>query len=807
MQENTNVFKIIGLRVLPECDKSLQKVLTTDVTYFLCNDYEDDGKGGVCLRSDAQPLSSTFFCIGDNYGGPYVNLSCVVGHNGDGKSSLVELIIRVLNNFAYLTGFLADHKNLKYIPGLYAKLFYLVNDSVCCINCLGNIIELIVDGGVTFSRDFEEVKIKTEKRTKRLYIQTHDVTNLFYTLVSNYSLYAYNSEEFKSETNSIKAEDSWITALFHKNDAYQTPIVLSPQRKKGIIDINRQYDLAIQRLGELFFDCRCGKYMITATEKAEGIVYSLEKESKLITRTIGEYMSDSTKGAENVILFQGGFKSHHLRRKYVLDLNKKTELQLNINFWEHIDRRFFESNLLDIALKNCNVILMATGKKGETNIQTDLYDYLKKLESKLHKRKGYSLAKSNIEEFWNNWGGELTFMQFQRIYLVFEVYTKWLEILGTEEFKPFNSQTMTERDHALWYLVYKTIRVIENYPDFIAGGLKDYEIPHFFFHDEVRKRNVQKWFNAIDKDVNKDKSHITIKLRQCLYFLKHHNTAKLLTEGNVETAEIKRVLTDTGFGRYLDCETYYNEIEDKNDVGSALPPPIFDFDFVISRDNDSQYYPLSRMSSGERQLLNSSSSVVYHLKNIARSKAQGIKIIYHNVNVILEEVELYFHPEYQRRFIKYLLEQIQNAHLPSDMAINMLFITHSPFILSDIPRQHVLFLKDGKMDRSMQEDTFGANIHTLLQNGFFLSSVPIGEFAKGKISEMFKTLNKSESLTQDELDNLSKLIPLVSEPLLRSQLMRLYSQRKNFENGDYMAKIEALEVRIRDLEKQLNGNN
>ena len=633
------------------------------------------------------------------------------------------------------------------------------------------------------------------------------MNNLFYTLVSNYSLYAYNSEEFKAETNSIKAEDSWITALFHKNDAYQTPIVLSPHRKKGIIDINRQYALALQRLGELFFDCRCGKYMITATEKAEGIVYSLEKESKLITNTIGEYMSDSTKGARNVILFQGGFKSHNSRRKYVLDLNKKPELQLNIDFWEHIDKRFFESNLLDIALKNCNTILMDTGKNGETNMQTDLYGYLKKLESKLNKRKGYSLAKSNIDEFWKNWGGELSFMQFQRIYLVFEVYTKWLEMLGTEEFKPFNPQNMTERDHALWYLVYKTIRVIENYPDFIAGGLKDYEIPHFFFHDEVRKRNVQKWFNAIDKDINKDKSHLTIKLRQCLYYLKHQKSAQLLSEGNTKTAEIKRVLTDSGYSRYLDCELYYNAIEDENDVGSALPPPFFDFDFVISRDGDSQHYLLSRMSSGERQLLNSSSSVVYHLKNIAKSKAQGIKIVYHNVNVILEEVELYFHPEYQRRFIKYLLEQIQNAHLPSDMAINLLFITHSPFILSDIPRQQVLFLKDGKMDRSMQEDTFAANIHTLLQNGFFLNSVPIGDFAKEKISEMFKILNKSESLSKLELEKLSKEIPLVSEPLLRGQLMRLYSQRKNFENGDYMAKIEALEVRIHELEKQVNGNN
>ena len=807
MQENVNEFRIIGLRVLSECDISLRKVLKTDVTYFLCNAYEDDGKGGVCLRSDAQPLPSSFFSVGNRGKGPNVSVSCIVGHNGDGKSSLVELIIRILNNFSYLAGFLADHKVLKFIPGLHAKLFYQVNNIVCCINCQGNKVELIVDGATKYSRLYDEVKVKTEKRTKRLFIIEHDLTTLFYTLVSNYSLYAYNSEEFKFETETKDAKDSWIAALFHKNDAYQTPVVLTPHRKAGIIDINMQYSLAKQRLEELFFDCSNGKYLITGTEKAEGIVYSLEKESKLVTNTIKEYLSDPNRGLKNVILLKGDFKARKKYGKNVLDLDKKSELQLNIDFWEHFDRQFFESDLIGLAQNNCNSMLMSTGDSGENNMHTDLFRYLRRLESKLKKSKRNSLAKSNIKEFYNNWGGELTFLQFQRIYLIFEVYKKWLEILGTEEFRPFKPQSMTERDHAVWYLVYKTIRVIENYPDFIAGGLKDYEIPHFFFHDEVRKRNVLKWFKAIDKDIKKDKSHITIKIRQCLYYIKHQETAKLLTEGNAETAEIKRVLTTSGYSRYLDCELYYNAIEDKIDVGSALPPPIFDFDFVISRDNDSLYYPLSRMSSGERQLLNSASSVVYHLKNIARSKSQGIKIIYRNVNVILEEVELYFHPEYQRRFIKYLLEQIKNAHLPSDMAINLLFVTHSPFILSDIPRQHVLFLKDGKMDRSMQEDTFAANIHTLLQNGFFLNSVPIGEFAKEKISEMFQILNKSELLTQQELDKLSKEIPLVSEPLLRGQLMRLYSQRKNFENGDYMAKISALEDRIHELEKQLNDNN
>lgn len=806
MQDNNGLFKLIGIKVLPECDKSLRKVLRTDATYFFCNDYEDDGEGGVRLRRDAQPLSPLFFCKGNNWNGPKVNISCVVGHNGDGKSSLIELIIRLINNFAYLSGFLSDHTDLKFIPGLHVKLFYLANNRVCCVSCLGDKVELMIGRNVTNSWNYTSGKMRQVKRTKRFFIEDTDTDHLFYTLISNYSLYAYNSEEFKSETNTMEAEESWIAALFHKNDAYQTPIVLAPHRKKGVIDVNRQYHLSMQRLSELFFDCRHGKYNISNTEKAEGIVYGLERKSKLITKTISEYVSDLNRGARNVINLSGCFSAGKKRAKYNLDLSNTKELQLSLEFWEKFDRRFFFTGLISLANVNSNVIVTSREASGNLTIETDLDKYLSELKNKIKKRKGFGIARGNIEEFLGIGGGGLTFMQFQRVFLVFEVYKQWLEKLGDNDLLPFNPNKMTVRDHAMWYLIYKTIRVIENYPDFMAGGLKDYEIPHYFFSEEVRNNNIHKWFKSIFNDIEKDKTHLTTKIRQTLNYLQNKETASLLLRKDFKSDELKRVVSESGYSYFLDCEQYYKAIGDKSDTSSELPPPIFDYDFVISRDDES-LYSLSRMSSGERQLLNSASSVVYHLKNIANSKAQGIKIVYRNVNVMLEEVELYFHPEYQRRYINYLLDQIEFAKLPSTMAINLVFVTHSPFILSDIPRQQVLFLKDGKMDRSMQEDTFGANIHTLLQNGFFLGSVPIGEFAKEKISIMFKTLNKSESLTSKEFKQLSREIPLVSEPLIRSQLMRLYSQRKSFENGEYKAKIEALESRVHELEERLNDKN
>lgn len=67
------------------------------------------------------------------------------------------------------------------------------------------------------------------KNIQNLKELSHD---FFYTFVSNYSLYAYNSLELNKEYTDDN--QCWIEKIFHKNDGYQTPIVLNPYRKKVI---------------------------------------------------------------------------------------------------------------------------------------------------------------------------------------------------------------------------------------------------------------------------------------------------------------------------------------------------------------------------------------------------------------------------------------------------------------------------------------------------------------------------------------------------------------------------------------------
>ena len=124
-----------------------------------------------------------------------------------------------------------------------------------------------------------------------------------------------------------------------------------------------------------------------------------------------------------------------------------------------------------------------------------------------------------------------------------------------------------------------------------------------------------------------------------------------------------------------------------------MPPPIFNSEIIMKRDKDEAEIPFYKLSSGERQFLFLMSSVIYHVMNI--KSVPTSRIAYRYVNIILDEVELCFHPEYQRTFLYKLLQSIQRLHLNTYCGFNIIITTHSPFLLSDIPQSNVLYLEDG----------------------------------------------------------------------------------------------------------------
>jgi len=207
-----------------------------------------------------------------------------------------------------------------------------------------------------------------------------------------------------------------------------------------------------------------------------------------------------------------------------------------------------------------------------------------------------------------------------------------------------------------------------------------------------------------------------------------------------------------------------------------MPPAIYSWDILFQYRGQDELIPFSSFSSGEKQKLYNIGAIVYHLSNINTSSGD---IKYDAVNIILEEIELYFHPEWQRTLIFDLMDMIRQTKLDNINSINIIFVTHSPYILSDIPKTNVLFLKDGMPSYNMQENTFGANINSLLKNGFFMPGLPIGEFAHYKIDSIFSKLHSGD-ISDEELKKIKQDILLVGEPFIRQQLMTLYNTYTEF---------------------------
>jgi predicted ATP-binding protein involved in virulence len=252
---------------------------------------------------------------------------------------------------------------------------------------------------------------------------------------------------------------------------------------------------------------------------------------------------------------------------------------------------------------------------------------------------------------------------------------------------------------------------------------------------------------------------------------------------------------------------------------------------------NNKFYNYSNFSDGEKHYFG---SLVNFYNDNLENKFQD-KII------LIDELELYLHPNWQKTFFNLILGNLEKNKLK----VNLLMTTHSPFILSDLPKENVIFLN--KFDEKDKEElkikypklnlnglengncinvskyielkTFGANIHTLLSDGFFMSDGLMGEFAKSKISEIKKFYEliqnlqnkgkiknknlwkKSYERRKTRFENIQKII---GEPFLQTII-------KNYLDDLYLTfsddktlidkELAELEKRKKQLESLKNAKN
>ncbi len=174
--------------------------------------------------------------------------------------------------------------------------------------------------------------------------------------------------------------------------------------------------------------------------------------------------------------------------------------------------------------------------------------------------------------------------------------------------------------------------------------------------------------------------------------------------------------------------------------------------------------------------------------------------------LFMDEFETVLHPQWQLDLVKLTISFLE-AYLPQS-SIHIIFASHSPMLLSDIPSGNVCFLdkKDGKtLQRKSIMNTYGANVFDLYRNSYFLYDGTIGKFASERIQRLLDIVNEKSNKSKDRLsvESIKQEALLIGDPLIRNYIL----ERLLYQQGGSLSTLEKqkeiLKERLAQIETEL----
>lgn len=203
------------------------------------------------------------------------------------------------------------------------------------------------------------------------------------------------------------------------------------------------------------------------------------------------------------------------------------------------------------------------------------------------------------------------------------------------------------------------------------------------------------------------------------------------------------------------------------------------------------------MSSGQQALAFKISAI--HAELTFQITSQHVR----NVILLIDEYEEHLHPEWARLFFCYLIKLI--GRFKESVTVQIIIATHSPYIISDLPKENVIKISHTKNKRVIEDCHFGfgSNIYDIICDNFFLNNT-MGEFAYDKINSMIVTLNDDSEISDIQYNEFQYLVSIIDDVYLKSHLQGLIDAK--IPSSVIPSEIAILKKRLAKLNEML-GND
>lgn len=171
------------------------------------------------------------------------------------------------------------------------------------------------------------------------------------------------------------------------------------------------------------------------------------------------------------------------------------------------------------------------------------------------------------------------------------------------------------------------------------------------------------------------------------------------------------------------------------------------------------------VSSGQRAYLNLFSSIWNGMSNVlvGRDNIQGALIC-------IDEGDLYLHPQWQIEFVDRLIKSLPEL---SAGKIQIVITTHSPILISDLPRQCIILLdKQREILTSLPvlgndaPKTFAANLYDIYQYSFGLEKKRSGNLSSRYLERIYKLLD-NDKLSVEDLHELRLAASVIDDEIIK----------------------------------------